>query len=368
MTQNLSKLTTTITTRKIGRYLNFWLSSNAALTLLLLLQQNTHCLLFQTFPLSEQQQSIVDLFNQHEFSLGNNETTASLHYVQPVNVFNDIAFDGNEFLNLQSIRASSSRKLHSLFGGGLPMTWMNEQSSGVVRANHTLISMPTPTYIDDVQHRRPPRTTPRNPVILIPGDGGSQLQARLNRSASVHYFCKLKTSWYALWLSLESLLPYSIDCFTDNMRFVVNETNGTYENVEGVEIRVPGFGSTETIEWLDPRRVQPTHYFANIADYLIKANYTRNVTLRGTPYDFREGPFQDTWWYDAYAALVEETYEKNEQTKVVLIAHSMGNLHTWYMLQNRTQEWKDKYIECFISLSAPWTGAAKAIRVSISGT
>ena len=55
--------------------------------------------------------------------------------------------------------------------------------------------------------------------ILVPGDGGSQFKAKLNKPTTVHSFCIKKTSYYYdLWLNLEQLAPFLIDCFVDNMR------------------------------------------------------------------------------------------------------------------------------------------------------
>ena len=65
--------------------------------------------------------------------------------------------------------------------------------------------------------------------------------------------------------------------------------------------------------------------------------------------------------------LIEETYEMNDNTRVVIIAHSMGNLYTLYMLNHQPQSWKDKYIQGFFSMAGPWGGAAKTLRLMASG-
>jgi lysophospholipase-3 len=53
----------------------------------------------------------------------------------------------------------------------------------------------------------------------------------------------------------------------------------------------------------------------------------------------------------------------------MLIAHSMGNPVTLYWLNNyvNDQTWKDKYIRYFVSLSPPWGGALKPLRLMASG-
>lgn len=36
-------------------------------------------------------------------------------------------------------------------------------------------------------------------------------------------------------------------------------------------------------------------------------------------------------------------------------------------LQKRTQAWKDKYIQCLVTLSGAWGGSAKAVKVFAIG-
>lgn len=75
------------------------------------------------------------------------------------------------------------------------------------------------------------------------------------------------------------------------MRLVYNSTSRTTSNSPGVMTRVPGFGNSSTVEWLDPTERSPTKYFYNIGETLVaKLNYTRGKDLHGAPYDFRKGP------------------------------------------------------------------------------
>lgn len=67
-----------------------------------------------------------------------------------------------------------------------------------------------------------------------------------------------------------------------------NETN-TYSNSQDIEVRVPGFGGTEDIEYLDPHRQAP--YFNTFVNYLTTNNgYERGKSIRSAPYDWRLAP------------------------------------------------------------------------------
>ena len=52
---------------------------------------------------------------------------------------------------------------------------------------------------------------------------------------------------------------------------------------------------------------------------------------------------------------------------VFLIGHSLGCLHLLYFLLRQPQTWKDRFIDGFISLGAPWGGSIKPMLVLASG-
>lgn len=54
----------------------------------------------------------------------------------------------------------------------------------------------------------------------------------------------------------------------------------------GVDIRVPGFGNTNTIEWLNDQSFA-VPYFSNIVQTLVSWGYERGKNLVGAPYDWR---------------------------------------------------------------------------------
>lgn len=124
--------------------------------------------------------------------------------------------------------------------------------------------------------------------IIVPGDGGSQVEAKLNKPEVIHYICEKQTAdWFSIWLNLELLVPYVIDCWIDNIQLIYDNNTRTTHNSPGVETRIPGWGNPEVVEWLDPTHAGSGAYFKDIGNALVANGYVRNVSIRGAPYDFR---------------------------------------------------------------------------------
>ncbi|XP_030061000.1 lysosomal phospholipase A and acyltransferase [Microcaecilia unicolor] len=207
----------------------------------------------------------------------------------------------------------------------------------------------------------------RPPVVLVPGVFGNQLEAKLDKPSVVHYLCSKKTdTYFTLWLNLELLLPVIIDCWIDNIRLVYNRTSKTTMSPDGVDVRVPGFGQTFFLEFLDPSKRSIGIYFHTLVQSLVDLGYRRDEDIRGAPYDWRKAPNENGDYFVALRKMIESMYEEYG-SPVVLIAHSMGNMYTLYFLNQQPQDWKNKYIKCFVSLGAPWGGVPKTLRVLASG-
>lgn len=202
-----------------------------------------------------------------------------------------------------------------------------------------------------------------SPVIFVPGDGGSQMDAIINKKNSVHFYCqKSSSTYFNIWLNKELLVPFVIDCWIDNIRLEYNNITRKTQNSPGVETRIPGFGLSETVEWIDPSHASEGAYFVNIGNALVQNGYKRDLSVRGAPYDFRKAPNENKEWFIKLKHLVEETYTLNDNTPITFIAHSMGGPMTLLFLQMQSQEWKDQYIRRIISLAGAWGGSVKALK------
>ncbi|MFT7813915.1 phosphatidylcholine-sterol acyltransferase isoform X2 [Arapaima gigas] len=159
-------------------------------------------------------------------------------------------------------------------------------------------------------------------------------------------------------------MPIGVDCWIDNIRIVYNRTTRKTSNAPGVEVRVPGFGHTYPVEFLDVNKL--SGYFHTMVQHLVNMGYIRNETVRAAPYDWRITPNEQEEYFSQLKDLVEEMYEEYKHP-VHLLGHSMGSNYILYFLNQQPQSWKDRYIKSFISLGAPWGGAVKSLRVLASG-
>lgn len=65
----------------------------------------------------------------------------------------------------------------------------------------------------------------------------------------------------------------------------------SYVNNSGVQVRVPGFGDTNTVEYLDDVPwLELVRYFHSFVDHFVKLGYERGKTIRAAPYDWRLSP------------------------------------------------------------------------------
>ena len=71
-------------------------------------------------------------------------------------------------------------------------------------------------------------TAALQPVILINGLAGSNLNARLHGAKEPHAFCNTKKDWFRIWVNTEELVPGVMDCFFHNVIIHFNNVTKKY--------------------------------------------------------------------------------------------------------------------------------------------
>ncbi|CAN6315398.1 unnamed protein product [Urochloa humidicola] len=221
----------------------------------------------------------------------------------------------------------------------------------------------------------------RHPVILIPGAGGNQLEARLTEEYKpCSLACRVwppvrgRGGWFRLWFDPSVLLAPLTRCFAERMMLYYDAVADDYRNAPGVETRVSDFGSTSTLRYLDPSLKLLTGYMNTLASTLEKAGYEEGTDLFGAPYDFRyglAGPGHPSAVGSAYLQrlrlLVEMACAANGGKPAILIAHSLGGLFALQLLARSPLPWRVAHVARLVTLSAPWGGSVQEMLTFASG-
>lgn len=212
------------------------------------------------------------------------------------------------------------------------------------------------------------------PVVIVPGTGGNQLEARLTADyeANKPWCHSFRKDYFRLWLDVKTLFPPFTTCFADRLSLDYNSQSDAYSNIKGVETRVPFFGTTEGMEYLDPSLKFLTGYMIHLVNALKAHGYESGKSLYGAPYDFRfaPGPHASNValeYLKDLKDLIETAYSVNANEPVVILAHSMGGLWTLFFLNQQSMEWRNKYVSRFVSVATPWGGAVEQMMTFASG-
>lgn len=224
-------------------------------------------------------------------------------------------------------------------------------------------------------------TSNLHPVILVPGNGGNQLEARLTRgykpsSLFCHWYpiLKQKGGWFRQWFDPGVLLAPFTQCFADRMMLFYDKDLDDYRNAPGVETRVLHFGSTQSLLYLDPSLKRATAYMAPLVESLEEIGYVSGETLFGAPYDFRYGLAAEghpskvgSKFLLDLKDLVEKASRDNGGKPVIIVSHSLGGLFALQLLNKNPISWRKKYIKHFVALSTPWGGTVVQMVTFASG-
>ncbi|XVF64209.1 hypothetical protein PTKIN_Ptkin09bG0149800 [Pterospermum kingtungense] len=223
-----------------------------------------------------------------------------------------------------------------------------------------------------------------HPLVLVPGSGGNQLEARLTTDYKpLNLFCgrwypisKDKEGWFRLWFDPCVILAPFTKCFNQRMMLYYDPDLDDYRNAPGVETRVPvpGFGSTESLLYLNPNLKHLTAYMAPLVKSLEEIGYVSGETLFGAPYDFRYGLAPEghpshvgSKFLQDLKDLIETASTSNGGKPVILLSHSLGGLYVLHLLNRNSASWRQRFIKHFVALSAPWGGTVQEMLTFVSG-
>ncbi|CAL5089300.1 unnamed protein product [Urochloa decumbens] len=200
-----------------------------------------------------------------------------------------------------------------------------------------------------------------HPVVLVPGMGCSDLEARLTEEyrPSVPRCGAMKgKGWFELWKNISDLEAHDyMDCFLQQMRLIYDPSTNEYQNLPGVETRIPTSAPLEgsATRTLFTRMKQ---CFDKVREGLERLGYRDGDTLFGAPYDWRYAPplpGQPSKVYSSFfkefKALVEAASTKHHK-KVIVVGHSYGGMVALEFVRNTPLAWRNKYIKHLI-LVAP---------------
>ncbi|KAK3160270.1 hypothetical protein QOZ80_1BG0057320 [Eleusine coracana subsp. coracana] len=245
-----------------------------------------------------------------------------------------------------------------------------------------------------------------HPIVLLPGFGCSQLDARLTDEyapppAAPACGARKGTGWFRLWENhTASRDPDLVPCYADQLRVVYDPLAGDYRDAPGVETRVVSFGTTRGFGSDDPAQklvmsdfiYSSFHFSARIQyiiacfrfvrnqcmEKLVKAltsvGYTEGENLFGAPYDFRHAPAppgQASSHFSRFASslrvLVERASEKNRNVPVILVTHSLGGPNAIEFLNRTPLLWRRRFVKHLVMLAGSGGGSVPTLQILAAG-
>lgn len=211
------------------------------------------------------------------------------------------------------------------------------------------------------------------PIVIIPDIGASKIFAiwskktdqfvnKLDSSGRFEtaqpWKCRdLQETWTKLWFPTDNS-DLSQFCWKENIKMVYDGKGGV-ENVEGVQTMTSGMGKLDF----------ETNIYDTLINGLQSLGYVNDSTLFGASYDFRKIFNVDDFaeYSVSLTNLIERSVGMNGGRKAILIGHGLGSVVANLVLVNLNKQWKDQYIECFMSINGSFGGNPKALRVFMSG-
>jgi len=206
-----------------------------------------------------------------------------------------------------------------------------------------------------------------HPIVLMPGMMGTVLHATANIPTSVELpdYCPRTFNDQLIWIDVKQFLHYK--CLAYYFRGNYNPETDKWEEAEGMEFNVPKWGTLYAIDGLAPGSlVNPfISYYHQMIVKFKGLGYVDGENLFGAGFDWKEVPSEKL--INDLKELIEKAVKKNNGSKVVLIAHSMGGPYMYYFLMRQTPGWIKENVHMFIPIAPAWMGASKAFDYMLMG-
>ena len=245
---------------------------------------------------------------------------------------------------------------------------------------------------------------PCSPVILLPGLMGSKLRIQIDcykfkkhhhkvfhhcgwRSCTNRLFRPRKE--YTIWIpgissTSKGFLLNKYGCFTEllKLRLKVTKKGGlevrdtwktgfrilpytlTQKTSRNHVSDCGGAGVRNLVSGLSNIRL--ASYYRQIISNLKQMGYTSGLTLQAVPYDWRLNNELDP--VVPYLTKLIKFMSTFVNKKVVIVAHSMGNIRALAALYKMTQHDKDRYVRSFVAIGAPFLGVPELVLQSLCGS
>ncbi|KAH7827936.1 putative lysophospholipase III [Monocercomonoides exilis] len=204
-------------------------------------------------------------------------------------------------------------------------------------------------FLDGITRRRD-----LDPVVLVPGLAGSQLEYR-NQTG---------TKWNTLWLNFGRTIPGLWHTYQKALQVTYDPETETYSSNPNIVTRPVDYGGLKGVDYLDPVVKTVTKMYHPLIQTLQETGYEEGKNLFGAPYDWRLANAKQVMSNGMYAQLkdlIERAYSLNDGKKVHVLGHSCGCIFLRQFLSDYvTNEWKKKYIASFISTNGPYSGSVEA--------
>lgn len=187
------------------------------------------------------------------------------------------------------------------------------------------------------------------------------------------WFCHHDSDWFRIWVNIVEWVPFvSLDCWLHNMKPVYDRDKKLLRNAKGVHIRAADYGGVGGIRYLDNGLLKELGgYTAKMINYFKEFGYEEGVSFRGAGFDWRLGPKE--WMvngeYDNFKNLIEDTYYKNNKSRVHLLGHSLGcPFISYFLAKHVDQSWKDQFVASLVALGGSYGGTVVALASYALGT